>query len=318
MWAPNARAVSVVGEFNNWKPALHQLSPLGGSGIWDGFIAGLGPGTLYKYHIVSNHRGYTAQKADPFGTMHEVPSRTASIVRGLDYQWNDSAWMASRGARHKVDQPMSVYELHLGSWRRHVEENRLLTYRELAPLLIEHITQTGFTHVEFMPVMEHPFGGSWGYQITGYFAPTSRHGTPQDLMYLIDELHRHDIGVILDWVPSHFPTDEHGLQFFDGTHLFEHEDPRLGFHPDWKSSIFNYGRNEVRSFLISNAMFWLDKYHVDGLRVDAVASMLYRDYSREDGQWLANEHGGRENLEAIGFLRQLNCAVYRRVSPMCR
>ena len=312
VWAPNARYVSVIGDFNNWTPAAHPMKPRDSSGIWELFIPHVEPGAIYKFHIVSNYDGFTVKKADPFGFRHEQPPRTASVVHELGYQWNDAGWMRYRGENHRLDRPVSVYEVHLGSWRAVPEQgNRPLTYRELAPLLAEYVSQMGFTHVEFLPVMEHPFGGSWGYQTTGYFAPTSRFGTPQDFMYLVDVLHQHGVGVILDWVPSHFPTDEHGLQFFDGTHLFEHSDPRLGFHPDWKSSIFNYGRNEVRSFLISSACFWFDMYHIDGLRVDAVASMLYRDYSRQEGEWIANEFGGRENLEAINFLRQLNAEIYR-------
>jgi len=311
VWAPNARRVSVIGNFNNWTPGEHPLHPRGKSGIWEGFLPGIDTGTVYKYHIESQHHGYQVDKADPFGFMHETPPATASIVRPLDYQWTDDQWMAERAGRQAIDRPISIYEMHLGSWMRVLEEdNRSLTYRELAPRLAEHLTETGFTHVEFMPVMEHPFGGSWGYQVTGYFAPTSRFGTPEDFMYLVDYLHSHGIGVILDWVPSHFPTDEHGLGYFDGTHLFEHADPRQGFHPDWQSYIFNFGRNEIVSFLISNAMFWLDQFHIDGLRVDAVASMLYLDYSREDGEWIANKYGGRENIEAIELMRQLNTALY--------
>jgi len=312
VWAPNAERVAVIGDFNGWDPDRHPLQPQGASGIWAGFIPGVGPGAVYKYRIHSRYHGYRVDKADPFAFYSERPPRTASIVWDLDYQWHDAAWLRARHQRNALDAPISVYEVHLGSWRRVPEEgNRPLTYRELAPLLADHVRRLGFTHVEFLPVMEHPFYGSWGYQITGYFAPTSRYGTPQDFMYLIDYLHQHGIGVILDWVPSHFPTDEHGLVYFDGTHLYEHADPRLGFHPDWNSAIFNYGRHEVRSFLLSSAHFWLDRYHIDGLRVDAVASMLYRDYSRREGEWLPNEYGGRENLEAIAFLRQLNTTVYQ-------
>jgi len=312
VWAPNARQVSVVGDFNEWNAQANPMQPRQSSGIWEGFIADLAPGTLYKYHVVSSHQNYSANKADPFGFMHEVPPNTATVIQDLEYTWNDHDWMTHRQNRHAFDEPMSIYEMHLGSWRRRTDDtDRPLTYRELAPVLAEYLNEMGFTHVELMPIMEHPFAGSWGYQTTGYFAPTSRFGSPQDFMYFIDTLHQSGIGVILDWVPSHFPTDEHGLQYFDGTHLYEHADPRVGFHPDWKSSIFNYGRNEVRSFLISNAIYWLDKYHVDGLRVDAVASMLYRDYSRQAGEWIPNEHGGRENLEAIEFLRALNMEVYR-------
>src|SRR6266850_6253877 len=313
VWAPNATQVSVMGEFNHWDKASHALRPRGQSGIWEGFIPGVGRGTIYKYHIISRYQGYQVDKSDPVAFYYEVPPRTASIVWDLSYTWGDQPWMAIRHARNALAAPMAIYEVHLGSWMRVPEEgNRHLTYRELAPRLAEHVTRLGFTHVEFLPVMEHPFYGSWGYQTTGYYAPSSRYGTPQDLMYLIDYLHQREIGVVLDWVPSHFPTDEHGLGFFDGTHLYEHADPRQGFHPDWKSSIFNYGRHEVRSFLLSSAMFWLDRYHADGLRVDAVASMLYLDYSRKEGEWIPNVHGGRENLDAISFLQRLNTEAYGR------
>jgi 1,4-alpha-glucan branching enzyme len=312
VWAPNARQVSVVGEFNRWDKSSHPLYPKGQSGIWEGFIPGVAEGTIYKYYVVSHHRGYCVEKADPFAFYNETPPKTASIVCSLDYGWGDQAWMQKRRIHNAFDAPISIYEVHLGSWRRVVEEgNRHFTYRELAPELAEYLKQLGFTHVEFLPVMEHPFYGSWGYQSTGYFAPTSRYGTPQDLMYLVDYLHQRDIGVILDWVPSHFPNDEHGLGYFDGTHLYEHGDPRQGIHPDWNSFIFNYGRHEVRSFLLSSALFWLDKYHIDGLRIDAVASMLYLDYGRKEGEWIPNQCGGRENLEAIAFLRHLNEAVYQ-------
>lgn len=312
VWAPNAREVSVIGDFNGWKPGVHPLAPRGNSGIWEGFLPGVGIGARYKYHIVSHYNNYRVDKADPYGVFHETPPRTASIVWDLSYEWHDQQWMAQRRQRNALDAPMLIYEVHLGSWMRVPEEgNRWLTYRELAPKLAEHVQRLGFTHVEFLPIMEHPFYGSWGYQITGYFAPTSRYGTPQDFMYLIDYLHQQGIGVILDWVPSHFPTDEHGLIYFDGTHLYEHADPRRGFHPDWHSAIFNYGRHEVRTFLLSSAIFWLDRYHADGLRVDAVASMLYLDYSRKPGEWIPNEYGGRENLEAIAFLRRLNEEIYR-------
>ena len=267
-------------------------------------------GSIYKFHIVSNHHGHVVDKADPFGILHEKPPRTASVVWDLEYQWTDQDWMKNRQAKNSLQAPISIYEVHLGSWMRE-EHNRPLTYREIAPRLADYVRHMHFTHVQFLPVMEHPFYGSWGYQTTGYFAPTARYGTPQDFMYLVDYLHQAGIAVILDWVPSHFPSDEHGLAYFDGTHLFEHADTREGFHPDWKTLIFNYGRNEVRSFLLSSAMFWLDKYHADGLRVDAVASMLYRDYSRKAGEWLPNKYGGRENLEAIDFLRQLNQEVYK-------
>jgi 1,4-alpha-glucan branching enzyme len=311
IWAPNARRVSVIGDWNDWNTGATPMAAIGDSGIWERFVAGLEPGRRYKYHLVSNHGAYTVDKADPYGFHHEIPPRTASVVWDLNYTWSDEAWMASRAARNGLGAPISVYEVHLPSWRRvEHEQNRPLSYRELAPLLAEHVERLGFTHVEFLPIMEHPFLGSWGYQVTGYFAPTSRMGTPQDLMYLIDYLHSHQIGVILDWVPAHFPNDAHGLHFFDGTNLYEHADPRLGFHPDWKSWIFNYGRHEVKSFLLSSALFWLDVYHVDGLRVDGVASMLYRDYSRRDGEWIANDRGGRENLEAIALLQEMNTAVY--------
>ncbi|MBI5810689.1 MAG: 1,4-alpha-glucan branching protein GlgB, partial [Deltaproteobacteria bacterium] len=313
VWAPNAESVSVVGDFNGWNHKAHPLKVReDSSGIWEGAIQGLGPGAIYKYHIESKYRGYRAVKGDPFAFRWEVPPRTASVVSDLGYDWNDAGWMKNRWRNNSLQGPISVYEVHLGSWRRVPEEgNRPLTYREAARLLAEYVKETGFTHVEFLPVMEHPFYGSWGYQTVGYFAPTSRYGAPQDFMYLVDVLHQNGIGVILDWVPSHFPTDGHGLSYFDGTHLYEHADPRKGFHPDWKSFIFNYGRNEIKSFLMSGALFWLDKYHVDGLRVDAVASMLYLDYSRKDGEWIPNEFGGRENLEAIGFLKKLNESVYR-------
>jgi 1,4-alpha-glucan branching enzyme len=262
--------------------------------------------------VVSRHGGYSVDKADPFAIHHETPPRTGSVVWDLDYAWNDAEWMAGRERRHALDSPMSIYEMHLGSWMRVPEEGgRCLSYRELAPRLASYAERMGFTHVELLPVMEHPFYASWGYQVTGYFAPSSRYGTPQDFLYLVDTLHQHGVGVVLDWVPSHFPSDEHGLVYFDGTHLFEHADPRQGFHPDWKSYIFNYGRHEVRSFLLSSALYWLEACHADALRVDAVASMLYLDYSREQGEWVANPHGGRENLEAISFLRRLNEDVYR-------
>jgi len=312
VWAPNAEYVSVVGNFNGWQPGADPLHPLGHSGIWEGFVPGLAVGEIYKYSVISRHNGYAVEKADPYAFHCETPPQTASVVWDLDYSWGDADWMASRAPRNGAKAPISVYEVHLGSWKRHrLQENRPYTYRELARDLPGHVRSLGFTHVEFLPVMEHPFYGSWGYQTTGLFAPTSRYGAPQDFMHLIDELHRQGIGVILDWVPSHFPADQHGLAYFDGTHLYEHSDPRQGFHPDWNSVIYNYGRKEVPSFLISSALFWLDKYHADGLRVDAVASMLYLDYSREGGQWIPNEFGGRENLEAIDFLRRLNTEVYR-------
>ncbi len=312
VWAPDAKGVFLTGDFNGWNKSSHPLQPKGQSGIWEGVFPSIGHGALYKYHIVSHHRDYQVDKTDPFSFYSEIPPKTASIVWNLDYKWGDQAWLKERHRCNALNAPIAIYEVHLGSWRRVPEQgNRPLTYRETAPLLAEYVQQMGFTHVEFLPVMEHPFYGSWGYQTTGYFAPTSRYGTPQDFMYLIDYLHQHNIGVILDWVPSHFPSDAHSLGFFDGTHLYEHADPRKGLHPDWNTSIFNYGRNEVRSFLISSALFWLDKYHVDGLRLDAVASMLYLDYSRKEGDWLPNQFGGRENLEAITFLRRLNEAIYQ-------
>ena len=311
VWAPNARQVAVVGEFNGWDRSAHPLSARGdGSGIWEGFVPDVARGHGYKFHIVSSRDRYEIDKADPFAFYAEVPPETASRVWSLEYGWEDGEWMAARHAANALDAPISIYEVHLGSWRRG-DGNRSLSYREAAHQLAEHVRDTGFTHVELLPVTEHPFYGSWGYQTTGYFAPTARYGTPQDFMYLVDVLHQHGIGVILDWVPSHFPSDEHGLAYFDGTHLYEHADPRQGFHPEWNSYIFNYGRHEVRAFLLSSALFWLDRYHVDGLRVDAVASMLYLDYARQPGEWIPNRYGGRENLEAIAFLRALNEAVYR-------
>jgi 1,4-alpha-glucan branching enzyme len=312
VWAPNAERVHVIGDFNSWDRTSHPLRARGSSGIWEGFIPGLGKGEVYKYFIESHHNGYKVEKADPFALMSEVPPKTASVVWDLEYEWQDQEWMRTRASRNAHGAPISIYELHIGSWMRVPEEhNRPLTYREMADHLVEYVRQLGFTHVEFMPIMEHPFYGSWGYQKTGFYAATSRYGTPQDLMYLIDRLHQGGIGVILDWVPSHFPTDIHGLGYFDGTHLFEHSDSRKGFHPDWKSLIFNYGRHEIRSFLIGSALFWLDAYHADGLRVDAVASMLYLDYSRKEGEWIPNKFGGRENIEAIDFLRRFNEEVYK-------
>jgi len=306
--APDAGEVSVVGDFNGWDAAASPLRPVGRSGVWEG-AAAAPRGSRYKFHVVSRSSGYRVLKADSFAWIHETPPKTASIVWDLDYAWQDAEWMAGRGAHNALDAPISIYEVHLGSWRRGGEG---VTYRGIAGPLAEYVSGTGFTHVEFLPLMEHPFAGSWGYQTTGYFAPTSRFGGPQDLMFLIDTLHRAGIGVILDWVPSHFPTDEHGLAFFDGTHFYEHADPRQGLHPDWDSAIFNYGRKEVRSFLGSSALFWLDRYHADGLRVDAVASMLYLDYSRKTGEWIPNVRGGRENLDAISLLREINTEAYRR------
>ena len=312
VWAPNAASVSVIGDFNDWQPDVHPLNVRpDGSGIWAGFVGDAGPGTRYKYRICSRHNGYAADKADPFARRAETPPQTASIVAIPQHVWGDDQWMHTRAAANSLDAPMSVYEMHLGSWRRNDSDgHRLLSYRELAAQLPEYLREMGFTHVELMPLTEHPFYGSWGYQTTGYFAATGRYGPPEDLQLLIDCLHQAGIGVILDWVPSHFPTDEHGLGYFDGTHLYEHPDRRRGFHPEWNSIIFDYGRAEVRSFLISSALYWLEHFHIDGLRVDAVASMLYLDYARKPGEWLPNENGGRENLEAIAFLRELNDAVY--------
>ena len=310
VFAPNAAEVSVIGDFNGWEDGRHPLAPLGASGVWEAFVPGLGRGAVYKYHVVSQLQGYRVDKADPYAVRHEVPPRTGSVVWDLDYRWRDDKWVAGRAAAQAPSAPMSIYEVHIGSWRRVPEEkNRPLTYREAAAPLAHHALDMGFTHVELLPLMEHPFAGSWGYQVTGFFAPTSRFGTPQDLMYLIDTLHQAGIGVILDWVPSHFPSDEHGLVYFDGTHLYEHADWRQGYHPDWSSCIFNYGRAEVRSFLLSSALYWLECYHADGLRVDAVASMLHLDYSRKAGEWIPNKYGGWENLEAISLLRRLNDEV---------
>jgi 1,4-alpha-glucan branching enzyme len=308
VWAPNAQSVTVPGDWNGWSHEADPLRPKGQSGIWEGFIPGVGQGAIYKYHIVARGGSYQVDKADPYAVHQETPPRTGSVVWDLAYEWADMDWMAKRGRNNAPDAPWSIYEMHIGSW---VRNGYPPNYRDLAPRLSGYLAEHGFTHVEFLPVMEHPFYGSWGYQTTGYFAPSSRQGTPQDFKYLVDHLHQHGIGVVLDWVPSHFPADEHGLGFFDGTHLYEHADPRLGFHPDWKSLIFNYGRHEVKSFLCSSALYWLDEYHADGIRVDAVASMLYLDYSRKAGEWLPNAHGGRENLEAIEFLRKLNTEIYR-------
>ena len=313
VWAPNAEMIFVMGDFNGWDKESCRMWPRASSGIWEVFLPGVGQGTKYKYHIVSRHNGYRVDKADPVAFHHETPPRTASVVWDLAYEWSDQQWMRDRYRHNALHAPISVYEVHLGSWMKTSNGGaQFENYRTLAPRLAEYVKRMNFTHVEFLPLMEHPFYGSWGYQTTGYFAPTSRFGTPQDLMYLIDYLHQEGIGVILDWVPSHFPGDEHGLAYFDGTHLYEHADPRQGFHPDWSSYIFNYGRNEVRGFLMSSALYWLDKYHADGLRVDAVASMLYLDYSRKAGEWIPNKYGGRENLEAIDFLRRFNEWVYKR------
>lgn len=312
VWAPNATAISIMGYFNNWQQGHHKLHPRWDhSGIWEGFFPGINHGEAYKYAIHSNTGEYF-EKADPFAFYFETPPKTASIVWESRYDWKDETWLQQRKENIGKPQPYSVYEVHFGSWRRNAEENnRSLTYPEMAHTLVQYVKDTGFTHVEFLPLMEHPFYGSWGYQVTGYFAPTSRYGSPEDFKYLIDCFHREGIGVILDWVPSHFPGDVHSLYKFDGTHLYEHSDPRKGFHPDWKSYIYNYGRNEVRSFLISNALFWLEQFHIDGLRVDAVASMLYLDYSRKAGEWIPNQYGGNENLEAISFLKELNEVVYK-------
>ncbi|HKK77291.1 MAG TPA: 1,4-alpha-glucan branching protein GlgB [Saprospiraceae bacterium] len=313
VWAPNAKFVSVIGNFNYWSKGEHPLAARwDGSGIWEGFIPNIGNGELYKYHIESPS-GEHLEKGDPYARFWEVPPSTASIVWEAPYEWKDKKWLEKRKAKAGQPQPYSVYEVHLGSWRKKEGGAESLSYRELADDLVTYVKEMGFTHIEFLPVMEHPFFPSWGYQLTGYFAPTSRFGTPEDFKYLVDACHQAGIGVLVDWVPSHFPTDAHGLSMFDGTHLYEHEDPKQGFHPDWKSSIFNYGRNEVRNFLISNALFWLEEYHIDGLRVDAVASMLYLDYSREEGEWVPNEHGGNENLEAIAFLREFNENIYKEV-----
>ncbi|MFC1891576.1 1,4-alpha-glucan branching protein GlgB [Thermodesulfobacteriota bacterium] len=312
VWAPDAGRVYVAGDFNGWSRNRHPLFPLGQSGIWSGYIHNVGRGSKYKYIIESRYNGYSVEKADPFAIFSEIPPKTASVVWDLQYQWHDNDWMEKRKSINLMHSPMSIYELHLGSWMRLPEQgNRFLTYREIAPRLAEYVKKMGFTHVEFLPVMEHPFYGSWGYQSLGYFAPTSRYGEPEDFMYLVDIMHQNDIGVILDWVPSHFPNDEYGLSYFDGTHLFEHADPKKGEHPDWKSLIFNYGRNEVVSFLISSAIFWLDQYHADGFRIDAVASMLYLDYGHKDGDWIPNEYGGNEDLEAVSLIKRLNKEIYK-------
>jgi 1,4-alpha-glucan branching enzyme len=311
VWAPNAASVAVIGDWNGWDP---RANPMRGSdaGIWTARVEGARHGSIYKFHVVSKSGDFRVDKSDPFAFRAEPAPRTGSVVWDLAYQWGDAEWMNTRQHRNALGAPCSVYELHLGSWRRSPDDpQKLLSYRDFAPLLAQYVKDMGFTHVELMPIMEHPFYGSWGYQCTGYFAASSRYGTPQDLMFLIDTLHQAGIGVILDWVPSHFPWDQHGLGYFDGTHLYEHADPRQGHHPDWASAIFNYSRNEVRAFLASSARFWLDKFHVDGLRVDAVASMLYLDYGRKAGEWIPNRYGGRENIEAIEFLRFLNESVYR-------
>ncbi|MEK6765162.1 MAG: 1,4-alpha-glucan branching protein GlgB [Planctomycetota bacterium] len=312
LWAPNAENVSVAGDFNGWNIESHPLKAREDeSGVWEGFIPGIKQGDIYKYRIHSRYNNYKVDKGDPFAFYWEQPPKTASVVWGLDYEWRDSEWMENRHKHNSLNAPLSIYEVHIGSWRRSLEDGgRFLTYRETAHYLADYIREMGFTHVELLPVTEHPFYGSWGYQTVGYFAPTSRYGTPQDFMYLVDHLHQNGIGVILDWVPSHFPSDEHGLAYFDGTCLYEHADPKRGYHPEWNSYIFNYSRNEVRAFLISSAIFWLEKYHIDAVRVDAVASMLYLDYARKGGEWLPNKYGGKEDLDAISFIRGLNEAVY--------
>ena len=312
VWAPTANQVSVIGDFNHWNDGEHKLNVRwDSSGIWEGFIPNVGKGNLYKYKIHSNNSGIVTEKADPYARRNEHPPKTASVVWSDDYKWKDKKWMKTRKEHNSLDAPYSVYEVHLGSWKRQMEEDRFLSYTELADELVAYVKEMNFTHVELMPIMEYPYDPSWGYQLTGYFAPTSRFGYPDEFKLLVDKLHQNGIGLILDWVPSHFPSDDHGLGFFDGSHLYEHPDRKKGYHPDWKSLIFNYERNEVRSFLISNAIFWLDQYHADGLRVDAVASMLFLDYSREDGEWEPNEFGGKENLAAISFLKQMNEEVYR-------
>ncbi len=311
-WAPHAAAVSVIGDFNNWVPGVTPLEPIGDTGVWHGFVAGVGVGALYKLHIRSHVNNYEVAKADPFALRHEKAPGTASIVWATEHAWGDADWMKSRAPRSACSAPVSIYEVHLGSWMRVPEDgNRSLTYTEITPKLVEYVTKLGFTHVELMPLTEHPFYGSWGYETTGYFAATSRYGTPDELMAMIDALHQAGVAVILDWVPAHFPTDEHGLVYFDGTPLFEHPDRRLGFHPEWNTSIFDFGRQEVRSFLLSSALFWLERFHVDGLRVDGVASMLYRDYGRKDGEWIANAQGGNEYWEAVELLQRLNEAIAR-------
>jgi 1,4-alpha-glucan branching enzyme len=312
VWAPNAEHVSVIGDFNDWNPRVNPMQLHAEAGVWESFIADLEPGALYKYHIQSRYRGYDTDKADPYGVSAEIRPHTASRVWDIEsYTWEDDSWMMNRVKKNALDSAVSIYEVHLGSWRRLPEgANQWLTYRELAPLLADYVYDAGFTHVEFLPVMEHPFDGSWGYETIGYFAPTSRFGSPTDFMYLVDRLHQRGIGVILDWVPAHFPKDEAGLGYFDGTHLYEHADPRQGELPDWNTFVFNYGRREVQNFLVSNALFWFDKYHVDGLRVDAVAAMLYLDYGRRESEWIPNRYGGKENIEAIHFLRDLNERVY--------
>src|SRR5687768_9436858 len=310
VWAPNALVVCVVGDFNEWDTRRNPMRPRS-AGVWEIFLPGLGEGAIYKYFVRSHHRGHAEMKADPCGFACELPPKSGSVVVNLEtYEWADGAWMEQRAGTDWLREPMSIYEVHAGSWMRG-ENHSLLTYRELADRLVTYINEMGYTHIQLMPIMEHPFSGSWGYQVSGYFAPTSRHGSPRDFMYFVDRCHQAGIGVLVDWVPAHFPKDAHGLAFFDGTALYEHEDPRKGEHRDWGTLIFNYGRNEVRTFLISNALFWLKHYHIDGLRVDAVASMLYLDYSRTAGDWVPNRYGGNENLEAIEFLKQFNVEVHK-------
>jgi 1,4-alpha-glucan branching enzyme len=311
VWAPNACSVDAIGDWNDWTPGAHPLAPRDdGSGIWEGYVPDVVRGHAYKFRVVSQHDNYAVDKADPFAVYAEVPPGTASRAWSTEYDWRDSGWMQARGSANALAAPIAIYEVHLGSWRR-THADRFLTYPEAASALADYVRDLGFTHVELLPITEHPFYGSWGYQTTGYFAPTARYGTPQDFKRFVDVLHQAGIGVILDWVPSHFPGDAHGLAYFDGTHLYEHADPKQGFHPEWHSAIFNYGRHEVRAFLLSSALYWLDEYHIDGLRVDAVASMLYLDYGRKSGEWVPNAHGGRENLHAIEFLQRLNAAAYR-------
>ncbi|MGE5327148.1 MAG: 1,4-alpha-glucan branching protein GlgB [Deltaproteobacteria bacterium] len=314
VWAPNAKRVSVVGNFNHWDGRRHPMRVRGGSGIWELFVPGLAEGEVYKFEVKSHHNGHLATKADPYAFSSELRPKTASVVFDINrFQWHDEAWMSRREQQQNLSAPISIYEVHLGSWMRLPEEgNRMLTYRELAARLVDYVREMGFTHIELLPVMEHPLDESWGYQVTGHFAPTSRHGTPEDFMYFVDHCHQNGIGVILDWVPAHFPTDAHGLAFFDGTHLYEHADPRRGEHKDWGTLIFNFGRNEVRNFLWTSALFWLEKYHIDGLRVDAVASMLYLDYSRQPGEWIPNQYGGNEDLDAVSFIKRFNELTHER------
>ncbi|MCE2471861.1 MAG: 1,4-alpha-glucan branching enzyme, partial [Anaerolineae bacterium] len=310
VWAPNCNRVALIGDFNRWDARSHAMETQNDSGIWEIFVPGLKAGARYKYEVRSHNQGYSAAKSDPYGFFHELRPHTASIVYDLDgYQWSDGEWMKARAASDPLRQPMNIYELHLGSWKRN-EAGDYLTYRELADELPAYLAAMGYTHLELLPVAEHPLDASWGYQVTGYYAPTSRFGAPEDFMYFIDRCHQSNIAVILDWVPAHFPKDGHGLNYFDGTHLYSHEDPRQGEHPDWGTMIFNYARNEVRNFLLANALFWLKHYHIDGLRVDAVSSMIYLNFSREDGDWIRNEYGSHENLGALAFLREFNELVH--------